>query len=72
VLELCKENRIDFFEDYINVNQLKTFDEFFITGTTTEITPVIQINDWEINNGKPGKVTKLIQDLFFNYTRNNN
>jgi D-alanine transaminase len=72
VLEICKENGINFLEDYINVNQLKTFDEFFITGTTTEITPVVQINDWTVNKGNPGKVTKLIQDLFFNYTQNDN
>lgn len=72
VFELCKENKIDFIEEFMNVNDLKSFDEFFITGTTTEITPVVQINDLIFNNGVPGKVTKLIQELFFNYTHKNN
>ena len=66
VLELCKENKIDFSEEHINVNELKSFDEFFITGTTTEVTPVIQIDDWIVGDGKPGILTRKIQQLFFN------
>lgn len=66
VLELCRENKIDFFEEYIKVNELKTFDEFFITGTTTEVTPVIQIDEWTVSNGMPGSITLKIQELFLN------
>jgi len=66
VLELCEENKIDFSEEHINVNELKSFDEFFITGTTTEVTPVIQIDDWIVGDGKPGIITRNIQELFFN------
>jgi D-alanine transaminase len=66
VLELCSKNKIDFCEEYINVNELKTFDEFFITGTTTEITPIVQIDDWIVGDGKPGIITRSIQELFFN------
>lgn len=72
VLEICKRNHIYFIEEYIKVDELKSFDEFFITGTTTEITPVVQIDNLVINNGKVGKGTKLIQDLFFNYIQKNN
>ena len=72
VLNLCKENKIDFREEYININRLKEFEEFFITGTTTEITPVVQIDDWIVNDSKPGKITRLIQDLFFKLTNNLN
>jgi D-alanine transaminase len=66
VLELCKENKIDFCEEQINVNELKNFDEFFITGTTTEVTPIIKIDDWIVSDGKPGIITLKIQELFFN------
>jgi len=51
-------------EELINVNDLRTFDEFFITGTTTEITPVVKIDDWIVNNGKPGQITRNIQKIF--------
>jgi len=66
VLELCKENNIDFREEYIKVTNIKEYDEFFITGTTTEIIPVIQIDDWTVKNGKPGNMTSKIQLCFFN------
>ena len=66
VLELCKKNKIDFYEQQIEVRELKTFEEFFITGTTTEVTPVVQINDWLVSDGMPGEITRKIQELFFN------
>ena len=64
VLELCQENRIDVVEQYIKVKELKFFDEFFITGTTTEITPVVQIDEWLVKDGEPGQATREIQKLF--------
>jgi D-alanine transaminase len=64
VLELCKKNNIEFTEEYIKINDLKNFDEFFITGTTTEITPIIKIDEWLVNDGKPGTLTRNIQGLF--------
>ncbi len=66
ILELCKENKIDFSEEHITINKLKDYDEFFLTGTTTEVTPVIQIDDWIVGDGKPGNITRSIQELFFN------
>ncbi len=66
ILELCNENKIDFSEKPIKVSDIKYYDEFFITGTTTEITPVIQIDDWIVGDGKPGNITRSIQELFFN------
>jgi D-alanine transaminase len=66
VLELCKKNKFDFCEECIKVKDLKMYAEFFITGTTTEVTPVIQIDDWIVGDGKPGNITHTIQELFFN------
>jgi D-alanine transaminase len=66
ILELCKENKVDFSEMCIKVSDIKNYDEFFITGTTTEVTPVIQIDDWIVGDGKPGNITRGIQELFFN------
>lgn len=66
VLELCRENKIDFFEENIEVKNIKDYDEFFITGTTTEVTPIIQIDDWIVEDGKPGNISHRIQELFFN------
>jgi branched-subunit amino acid aminotransferase/4-amino-4-deoxychorismate lyase len=32
-----------------------------IIGTTTEVTPVVKVNDWIIGDGLPGNVTKRLQ-----------
>ena len=64
VLELCDKFNIDYIEDFIDKNELKNFDEFFITSTTKEITPVTSIDYWTINDGEPGKITKSLQSVF--------
>jgi len=64
VLELCDKFNIDYLEDFIDKNELKNFDEFFITSTTKEITPVTSIDYWTINDGEPGKITKSLQSVF--------
>ena len=68
VLELCRENKICIIEKHIKVKELKTFDEFFVTGTTTEITPIIQFDEWRVKDGKPGEITRKIQEWFFKAT----
>lgn len=64
VLELCSKNKIDFSEEYLKPGEIKTFAEFFITGTTTEIMPIVQIDDWVVGDGKPGILTRTIQEIF--------
>ncbi len=64
VLKLCSKLKIKVKEEFIPENDLKSFDEFFITSTQKEITPVVQIDDWKINNSKPGEITKLLQAEF--------
>lgn len=64
VLEFCKKFKIDFKEEFINKDDLKSFSEFFITSTTKEITPVVKIDYWTINDGVPGKITKSLQSVF--------
>ena len=36
-------------------------DEVFLSGTAAEITPVREVDDRKIGNGKPGKITKMVQ-----------
>jgi len=64
IIELCIKNKIKIEEEYIKVSDIKNYEEFFITGTTTEITPVIQIDDWMFGDGLPGKLTRVLQKYF--------
>lgn len=46
------------------LDELKIADEAFITSSTKNVMPVLNIDRFEIGNGKPGPVTKLINDKF--------
>lgn len=64
VLEFCEKFKIDYREEFIDKDDLKNFNEFFITSTTKEITPVTEIDYWKINDGEIGKITKSLQSVF--------
>ena len=40
-------------------------DEVFLTGTAAEVTPVIEVDRRRIGTGKPGPVTRLLQQRYF-------
>ena len=40
-------------------------DELFMCGTAAEITPIRSVDGRQVGSGKPGPVTKQMQDLFF-------
>lgn len=63
-LEVCRKVEIKVREEYINVDDLKTYNEFFVTSTTKEITPVVMIDEWIVANGKPGALTMTLQREF--------
>jgi D-alanine transaminase len=68
VLYLCNQQKIKVKEKHIRKDELKNFEEFFITSTTKEITPIVQIDDWGINNKISGAVTKKLQSAFIELT----
>ena len=40
-------------------------DELFMCGTAAEITPIRSVDGRQVGTGKPGPVTRRMQDLFF-------
>ena len=43
--------------------------EVFFTGTAAEVTPVKEIDNREVGNGKPGEITRAVQELYFRVVR---
>lgn len=68
VIELCNKLDIKVKEEFIKTDKLKSFDEYFITSTTKEITPVAQINDWKPGEKVPGEITQRLLDAFIELT----
>ncbi len=48
----------------ILLEELSTVDEAFLTLSSKEITPIVQIDDWTIGNGKPGPRTYELEQRF--------
>src|SRR6056300_430909 len=63
IMEIASDLNYKVEEKDISVEDVKFCDEAFFTGTAAEVTPIIQVDDKKINNGKPGKITKQIQTI---------
>ena len=62
----CKELGIETIERSLDRSELYVTEEAFFTGTAAHVTPIIEIDERPIGNGKIGKVTKKLQQLYSN------
>ena len=69
VLELAKELGIPTAERPVDRTEIYNADECFCCGTGAQIVPVESIDHRVIGDGKTGKLTKQIQDLYFDVVR---
>jgi D-alanine transaminase len=69
VLDLCGELNIPFREFPIFEGESREADELMILGTTSEIMPVVQVDDWKVGDAKPGPITTKLQRAFREMTR---
>ena len=59
--------RFDVVERAIHADELAEADEAFITSSTKEVLPIIQIDETIIGDGKPGANTRFLLDEFRTY-----
>ncbi len=69
VIELAKELGIPVKERAIDRTELYIADEVFCCGTGAQIVPVESIDHRPVGDGKIGKITKKIQNLYFDVVR---
>lgn len=69
IIELAKELNIPVKERAIDRTELYLADEVFCCGTGAQIVPVESIDHRMVGNGKIGKITKQISDLYFDVVR---
>lgn len=65
VMTLARAEGIPVKEDRLTRDRPLIAEEFFLSGTAAEITPVREIDRRMIGSGSPGPITKRIQELFF-------
>jgi branched-chain amino acid aminotransferase len=64
VLEIARDLGIAARINPISVEELMTADELFFTGTAVEVTAIREIDGHIVSGGKPGPITRRIQDTF--------
>jgi branched-chain amino acid aminotransferase len=69
VIEIARDKGYSVQEERFTRDELYTADEAFFTGTAAEVTPIREVDNRKIGNGRPGSVTLDLQQAFFNTTK---
>jgi branched-chain amino acid aminotransferase len=72
VIQIAKAKKITLLEERFTRDELYTAQEVFFTGTAAELTPIREVDDRTIGNGKPGPVTQGLQAAFFDIVKGKN
>lgn len=71
IMMICeKELGLKVVERSIARAEVYSADEIFVCGTGAEVTPIVEIDHQEVGDGKIGKVSAKIKDLYFKMVHN--
>jgi D-alanine transaminase len=59
--DLARELGIELDETPIKVSEIPKLSELFLTGTTTDVMPVVKLDDKPVGEGRPGDLTRKLQ-----------
>ena len=62
VIEIGRELGMAIREEAIAVPDLPRASELFLAGTTTDVTPVLEVDGQAIGDGTPGRITGMLRD----------
>ena len=65
IIQLAAVTGMRLVEERFTRDELYVADEAFFTGTAAEITPIREVDNRSIGDGKPGPITKELQSAFF-------
>jgi D-alanine transaminase len=46
----------------VTQGELAGVDELFVTGTTTDVTPLVTLDGRPVGNGRPGSMARMLQE----------
>ena len=64
ILRLAQRARIELHEHELRRPDLARVSELFLTGTTSEVLPVVRVDNQLIADGKPGPITRKLQEAY--------
>ncbi|MFA7666026.1 MAG: branched-chain amino acid transaminase [Burkholderiaceae bacterium] len=72
VIQIARDNGIRVQEKRITRDEMYCADEAFFTGTAAEVTPIRELDDRTIGEGRRGPVTGKLQSIFFDVVAGRN
>jgi branched-chain amino acid aminotransferase len=72
IIEIANDEGIKIVEERFTRDEIYIADEAFFTGTAAEVTPIRELDGRTIGNGRPGKITKRLQSIFFDTVKGKN
>lgn len=67
IISLAKSHDIPVIETKITPEMLRNADEVWVTGSTKEICPIVEIDDQPVSNGKTGPLWKRMAEYYTEY-----
>jgi branched-chain amino acid aminotransferase len=72
IIKIAEDAGIKTLEERFTRDELYIADEAFFTGTAAEVTPIRESDGRAVGEGKPGKITKKLQSVFFDIVKGGN
>lgn len=72
IMDIARGGGIPVIEERFTRDELYIAEEAFLTGTAAEVTPIREVDGRVIGEGKPGKITKKLQSVFFDVVKGKN
>ena len=60
IIDICEQKDIAVEERFYSIDELYAADEVFLTGTTTEVLPIVRVDSYQIADGRVGTYAKLL------------
>jgi D-alanine transaminase len=64
IFPLAEREGLNIREQPLHREELGRVTEMFLTGTTTEVLPVVRVNGHPVGDGRPGPFTRRLQDAY--------
>ena len=69
LVSLCASTGLRLAENKFTLDEALNADEAFISGASSYVLPVVQIDDRGIGDGKPGALTRRLREIYLENAR---
>ena len=64
VEQFARDLHIPFIEESFAVEDIAMADELFLSSSTSEVLPIVKVDNQQVDTGKPGEITRQLQEAY--------